>query len=243
MAKMKKKVKKSSKKFMGIAWAVFMPFPLVVLLDLLLTLKTFIIVTSIIFFAILSGIFILLNKNKRMKKDEKKGDIFFFLFTFFSITDTVLCLGWIKKGMYAYAYDGNPLMVFWQLSIVIGLIIGVLFFIYFNHDSKLFNRILVAAAVCLISAMMVDIFITNLNYALCFSEPQQCTAVIEDTDWSSGGHRGLSHCEFEVTVDGKKLDIYVSQSEFSSHKVGDTITFYKYKGAFGKSFYISESKR
>ena len=82
--------------------------------------------------------------------------------------------------------------------------------------------------------------IGNLNYALDFSEPIEECAVIEkkDIDYNS---KGPDSYEFELTVDGERFFLEVSSDEYDRYLEWDLYYFKKYKGAFNKPFYLSET--
>ena len=93
-------------------------------------------------------------------------------------------------------------------------------------------------AACVIS-MFSFLTIGHLNYALDIKGPQPCVAVIEDKDIEHH-RRGPDTYEFRVTVDGESFDLDVTFVQYHSYEVGDTYTFDRYEGAFGKPFYLAE---
>jgi len=129
------------------------------------------------------------------------------------------------------------------IPLIVGIISTVVFFVFSTKDSKLWLRILWSIIIGFVAAFYCSGFIMNLNYAFDTSEPEVCTAVIIDKDRTSGSRRRSSRYDFDVAYDGEEFSLYVSRSEYKFYEVGDTVRFYKYKGAFGKPFYISESKR
>ena len=97
-------------------------------------------------------------------------------------------------------------------------------------------------AISLIAFLLFVAFfemIGHLNYVLDTKGPQQYTAVIEDKDYTHY-RKGPDSYEFRVTVDGETFDLNVSVLEYGRYEIGDTYTFYRYEGAFGKPFYLAE---
>ena len=142
-------------------------------------------------------------------------------------------------AMRSFSY--TKVIPFVVIPLIVGIISTVVFFVFSTKDSKLWLRILLSIIIGFIAAFYCSGFIMNLNYAFDTSEPEICTAVILDKD--RGGGRKHRRYDFDVAFDGEEFSLYVSSSEYAFYDVGDTVTFYKYKGAFGKPFYISESKR
>jgi hypothetical protein len=78
----------------------------------------------------------------------------------------------------------------------------------------------------------------HLNYLL-DPQPTEIHAVIEEKE-KVRHRKSPDSYEFEMTVDGETFDLEVGRREYNRYEVGDTYTFYEYKGAFGKPFYIAE---
>lgn len=144
----------------------------------------------------------------------------------------------VADAMSSFSY--TKVIPFVVIPLIAGIISTVAFFAISTKDSKLWLRILLSIIIGFMAAFYCSGFIMNLNYAFDTSEPEVCTAVILDKDRTGSKH---PRYEFEVAYDGEEFSLYVSSSEYAFYDVGDTVRFYKYKGAFGKSFYISESKK
>ena len=127
---------------------------------------------------------------------------------------------------------------FFYESIIVGAIIGVLLaVIFFWKGKKISERIgIMVLWVILCSASLFALF-GNLNYVLDFSEPQCYSAVIESKDVDYNRKSPDSY-EFKVTADGKSFYLEVSSREYRKYDAGDTYSFKKYNGAFGKSFFV-----
>ncbi len=145
------------------------------------------------------------------------------------------------KGINSYTYN-TSFFPFWVIPAILGIVAGVLMFIYSVKGSKLFLRTFVSFIIGVLAAFICCGYIMNLNYAFDASEPEVCMAVIEDKNRRSGTKSPTVY-EFDITIDGEKCNLYVTSGEYNYYDVGDTVIFYKYKGAFRKPFYISESKR
>lgn len=127
---------------------------------------------------------------------------------------------------------------FFYESMIIGTIIGVLISVmFFCKGKKISQRIgLMVLWIILCSVSLFALF-GNLNYVLDFSEPQCYSAVIENKDYVHH-HKSPNSYEFKVTADGKSFYLEVSIREYRKYDVGDTYSFKKYNGAFGKSFFV-----
>ena len=123
-------------------------------------------------------------------------------------------------------------------ELTIGITVGVLLSVVFFWKGKsIATRILIMILSCLVCVVFSWAMITNLNYLLDFSEPKYYSAVIEDKDFDHHRKSPDSY-EFKLTADGKSFYLEVPRSTYKAYDVGDTYSFKKYNGAFGKPFFL-----
>ena len=79
----------------------------------------------------------------------------------------------------------------------------------------------------------------HFNYMLDLTPPTEYNAIIEQKEHHHHRKSPDSY-EFEITADGKTFDLEVELRIYNHYEVGDTFTFYRYEGAFGKEFYLSD---
>ena len=143
-----------------------------------------------------------------------------------------------------YRYTYYDVSGFWLPALALGVAATVALTLATAHflwkKAKWISRI---GGCLLLAAMMSLLFlftIGHLNYALDTKGPQPCIAVIEDKDIDHNSRRAPDTYEFRLTVDGERFDLNVGIVEYHRYEVGDTYTFYRYEGAFGKPFYLAE---
>lgn len=176
--------------------------------------------------------------TKEEQGDRKKKEVIF------ELIDNVglgLCLAAfivLSRSAYDYTFLSGGFLPFWEISLILGAIVGVIVFFWFGRIMQKTSLQLALAAIALIlSAFVFSLVITHLNYALDYSEPEEYRSIIEDKDYTRRRKDADSY-EFTVTVDGEQYDIDVPISVYNSYDVGDRFNFKKYKGFFGKEFFM-----
>lgn len=107
-------------------------------------------------------------------------------------------------------------------------------------DDRLSERVALPFVVALfVSAFCCGVF-ANLNYALDTSEAKRKTSVITEKDIEYHTKSGDDYI-LSVGVDGKIIEVNVSEGEWYEYEVGDSYVLIYYEGAFGVAFYISEA--
>lgn len=176
--------------------------------------------------------------TKEEQGDRKKKEVIF------ELIDSVglgLCLAAfivLSRSAYDYTFLSGGFLPFWEISLVFGAVVGVIAFLWLRKTMQKTSLQLALAAIALIlSAFVFSLVITHLNYALDYSEPEEYRSIIEDKDYTRRRKRADTY-EFTVTVDGKQYDIDVPGTVYNSYDVGDRFNFKKYKGFFGKEFFM-----
>jgi hypothetical protein len=153
-----------------------------------------------------------------------------------------LCLAIIpilEQGRFAFLNSPNYFH-FWQISLIIGafaagatIVLQILKILEYKSVRETFFAPLVVF-------VFVFVFTTaascNLNYALDTSPPSEHIAIIEEKDMRGGGRQTVTY-SFILNLDGEKVKIDVSQSEYYSYESGDHFKLKLYKGAFNDPFY------
>ena len=144
----------------------------------------------------------------------------------------------VTMGSYTYYQESLP--AFWEVSLAIGLAVGLFVTVkWVWKDSGIGWRIGSIVLVSVVTAVFLLIFIQHMNYLLDFQPPAERYAVIEDKDVTRH-HKSPDSYEFEMSLDGETFELEVGRREYNRYEVGDTYTFKEYTGAFGKPFYVAE---
>jgi len=137
-----------------------------------------------------------------------------------------------------YAFVSGEFLPFWEMSLIVGAIAGVIAFVLLRgKEQKKSTLIIYIVVVVLLSVIFASQIFSHLNYALDTSDPQRYIAVIEDKDHTNY-RKSSDTYEFTVTAGGERFDLNVPRSVYRSYDVGDIIEFNKYKGFFGKEFFV-----
>ncbi len=140
----------------------------------------------------------------------------------------------------AYSFYKEAFMPFWEISLVLGLAVGVFVTVKWVWKSTGVGGRIGSIALCTILVSFLScISLCHLNFLLDFQPPVAKQAVIEKKD--EDHHRKSPNTySFKMTVDGENFYLDVDGMEYLKYEVGDTYTFEEYKGAFGKPFYMAE---
>ena len=170
------------------------------------------------------------------KKREARGAVWGVSFGFVGGLVSFMGLGFTVS---AYSFYEEPFIPFWEICLAVGLLVSVFVTVKWIWKGTGWVGRIGSIVVC---TCMVFLFcwipLCHLNYLLDF-EPTEMHAVIEEKDINRHS-KGPDSYEFEMTVDGEFVALEVDWLEYQRYEVGDTYTFYEYKGAFGKPFYLAE---
>jgi hypothetical protein len=170
------------------------------------------------------------------KKREARGAVWGVSFGFVGGLVSFMGLGFTVS---AYSFYEEPFIPFWEICLAVGLLVSVFVTVKWIWKGTGWGGRIGSIVVC---TCMVFLFcwipLCHLNYLLDF-EPTEIHAVIEEKE-KVRHRKSPDSYEFEMTVDGETFDLEVGRREYNRYEVGDTYTFYEYKGAFGKPFYIAE---
>jgi len=161
-----------------------------------------------------------------------------------------------------YGYDDGKLLPFWKPAMAIAILSAAVFVIWILRKCKCkesaqtpyenrkkgkgpalawWQILLFAILIALVVGFVLYALLVHVNLVLDPAEPQFSMAEVVDKDYDSGGRRLPSTYAFEVVVDGKRVNLPVSHDEYHRGKVGDAVCFYRYEGALGVPFYLSET--
>lgn len=157
-------------------------------------------------------------------------------FGFVGILLSFMGLGFTVSAYFFYEESFVP---FWEICLAVGLLVSVFVTVKWVWKGTGWVGRIGSLALC---TCMVFLFcwipLCHLNYLL-DPQPTEIHAVIEEKE-KVRHRKSPDSYEFEMTVDGETFDLEVGRREYDRYEVGDTYTFYEYKGAFGKPFYIAE---
>ena len=170
---------------------------------------------------------------------KANGDAFIWLLPFGMVCGIVSFMGCLFTFR-TYNFYQEPVMPFWELSLILGLLVGVFVTVKWTWRHFGWWLRLGSIALCTFLAFVVIwASLCHLNYLLDFHPPMEKHAVIEEKEITRHRKSPNSY-EFELTVDGESFDLEVGEIEYKKYEVGDTYTFRAYKGAFGKPFYLAK---
>ncbi len=224
MKNSKKKESKVSSLFVGIWFAVLLA------LDYLLELRIFLwlaILLSAVLVIIKAFIFF---SNEKDKYDKASQTV--------SVGLCLTCLVLVFPAYSHYSYSSGAFMPFWEISLVIGIIVGIVYWFYHKAKNNSNHWIFVFTWV-LMTFIIANFYASHLNYILDTNEPRQCIAVIEDKE-QIHHRKSADSYEFQLTVDGETFDLDVPRTEYHEYEIGDTYVFTRYQGAFNEPFFIAE---
>lgn len=140
----------------------------------------------------------------------------------------------------AYSFYKEPFTPFWEICLALGLAVGVFVTIKWVWKGTGWGGRIGSMVLCTVLVFFLScISLCHLNYLLDFEPPVEKQAVIEEKQVHRNA-KSLDSYEFELTVDGESFDLEVGKREYKRYEVGDTYTFYEYKGAFGEPFYLAK---
>ena len=150
---------------------------------------------------------------------------------------------WLGAAVNTYGYGKNAYIPFWQVSLVIALVFGLLQAVLAEQTEQdvkknITKKLSVFLIYGLLSFFVVSAGVQNLNYALDVSEPTRYSAVIE-AKRSHHSRKGRDYRYFRFTVNGETIDLDVPASTYRTYNVGDTYNITRYQGAFGVPYYVS----
>ena len=142
-----------------------------------------------------------------------------------------------------YRYEFYSSSGFFWISLILATIVAVILTIVTANvtwkNLKWGLRIGCFASAVLFLLFFILIPLGHLNYALDAEAPQKYIAVIESKH-THHNRRSLDSYMFRITIAGETFSLQVPPSDYYMYNVGDTYTFYRYEGAFGKPFYLAE---
>ena len=140
----------------------------------------------------------------------------------------------------AYTFFKEPFYPFWKLSLILGLVVGILVtVVWVWKHVGLWLRLGSILALSLVAFFLMLTLICHLNLLLDFSPPAEHQTVIAGKNEHDNRDSANTYF-FEFSVNGETFELEVGMLEYMLHDEGDTYTYYEYKGAFGKPFYIAE---
>ena len=146
----------------------------------------------------------------------------------------------LSSTVSAYSFYKEPFIPFWEICLALGLAVSIFVTVKWVWKGTGWGGRIGSIALCTFLAyFLIWLPLCHLNYLLDFQPPTEIHAVIEEKDINRHS-KGLDSYEFEMTVNGEFVALEVDWLEYQRYEVGDTYTFYEYKGAFGEPFYIAE---
>lgn len=136
-----------------------------------------------------------------------------------------------------YEFLSGYFTPFWEIPLLIGTALGITVIVLIWKQSKFWGKLGYFILVVFITTALLASVITNLNYALDFSEPTKTVITIEDKDIDLRRKAPASY-KFRFVKGSKKHYVEVPASVYNEYDVGDIYDLVVYNGAFGEEFYI-----
>jgi hypothetical protein len=161
----------------------------------------------------------------------------------FLVLECVVLLMVVSGAMSFTMLDDNSFLLETLIFVVITLIVGLIIIIKNINKNKTqtkFKKVgkITVSVICLImGGFLFGYFgLLGANYAFDTSKPEVVNRAIinlylGDDDSSS---------KATVVIDGKEIEVSISDAEYYSYKIGDNITLYKFKGAFNKAYVTTD---
>lgn len=171
-------------------------------------------------------------------KKRKSNSLIFFMTAFFTLAMLE------KLGTYTYIDESNEMQYwYWYLAvgIVAGVVFGVLAFkeIIYLKDRRVSEKVCVGLLAAFVGFVFPWVTVENANYMFDASEPVIYELTVGEKDLETHSKSGTDYYLI-VGLDGKKIELEVSQSEYYQYEIGDKIPISLYEGFFGKPYYIYE---
>ena len=163
---------------------------------------------------------------------------------FFGMTGFFLMILMFNILDFTFINENAPFIISAIIMGVIAVVAHAWMFIYIRSEKgkKLEKKDKTALYICvpiysiMFGFLLSWILLVNLNYAFDFSNPEKIACEIVDKKQGDND----SSDTFYVLIDGKKIDISVSDSEYFEYEIGDEIVVSLYDGAFNLKYYIFE---
>lgn len=196
--------------------------------------------------------FWLLSKQMNILVETIILVVFVFFFNFFLFSkremNNVNVIIWLFGSFYLiikqflnfrhYRFFSGVFTPFWIIPLIIGVSTGVVTVIAIWKNSKLWGKLGYFILVAFVITALLSAIITNLNYALNFSEPTKTIVTIEDKNIDFGRKSPTTY-KFAFTQNDKKHYIQVPYSDYCKYNIGNIYELAIYEGAFGEKFYMS----
>lgn len=182
---------------------------------------------------VLLGYLLYFNVKKR-----KGNNLVMYIFAYFALIMLE------ELGTYTYI-DQSKEMQYWYWYLTVGIAVGVSFGalafkeILYLKDGRVSEKVCVGLLAAFMGFVLPWVTVENANYMLDTSEPTVYELTIGEKNLETHPKSGADYCLI-VGLDGKEIQLEVSQSEYYQYEVGDKIPISLYEGFLGKPYYIYE---
>lgn len=170
------------------------------------------------------------------------GSRFFILSNIISISVLVTMLLILMWETRYYFYDDKGAFPFGWIALAVTVILLIVGACLLYKKRSYVSPILCVVILLVVGALLFLVthpILEHLNCLLDPTPPIEYTATVERKEHHHNTKLPDSF-EFQISANGQILDLEVQENIYNRYEVGDTYRFYKYYGAFGKSFYLSD---
>lgn len=119
-----------------------------------------------------------------------------------------------------YRFFSGAFTPFWIIPLIIGVGAGIVTIIAIWKNTKFWGKVGYFILVAFVITALLSAIITNLNYALDFSEPTKTIVTIEDKNIDFGRKSPTTY-KFAFTQNDKKHYIQVPYSDYCKYNIGN----------------------
>lgn len=186
-----------------------------------------------------------MSKKKQNNKQSIIGKIILYAFAVLFIFTVV---SFMRTPTSSYVTGQPHIYVhFWKFSLIVSSVLGVFGGLWLmkhagniqkNKTKSFFGYFFL---IVLMTFFTIEFGADFINRTFDRSEPEIYEAMIIEKEYNGHKKSADDHI-FEVKIEGKDVDIYVSYSTYKKYLEGDYINIYRYKGALGHEYYTVYKK-
>lgn len=161
-------------------------------------------------------------------KSESDADMNFWLLL---ITDLFMLM---MTMVFSVTTEINALGVIFAVVGGAAITFAIVYFLLRKQELSLWKNIVCSVIIFVLASMLCLLIAENLNWALDFSEPMQCSTRITEKDCSTGKNERYY---FTAYIDGKMVEFEVGSDSYDKYNKGANITVNVHRGALGMTYY------
>ena len=153
----------------------------------------------------------------------------------FSLLFIAELIMWMMTMVFSVTTETNALGIIFALLGGAAATFAIVYFLLRKAELSLWKNIGYSVIIFVLAAIFCLHIAYNLNWALDFSEPMQCSTRIAEKDYSTGKNERYY---FTAYIDGKMVEFEVGSEVYDKYNKGANITVNVHKGALGMTYYV-----